>query len=171
VTLAKNAWDAYGVVLSKQEAAASLKAFRSAYPDLARWQSAHAEQCEARAEIVIGRDMANGNGRLYRKSQVPEGKWFFPRCCNLPVQGACADAAMWALIAIDFALEREGIAGGPVAWLHDEIVIEVPAENAKRAAVLLRKAMTWAFRETFPGAPLNRLVEPRIVANWGEAKA
>ena len=27
------------------------------------------------------------------------------------------------------------------------------------------------FAETFPGAPLNGLVEPHIGLNWGEAKA
>ena len=33
---------------------------------------------------------------------------------------------MLALAAIDEALYEEGINGGPVAGLHDEIVLEVP---------------------------------------------
>ena len=43
-----------------------------------------------------------------------------------------------------------GINGGPVAWLHDEIVLEVPSEHAVKAAELLVKAMLDAFAETFP---------------------
>jgi N6-adenosine-specific RNA methylase IME4 len=169
--LAQYAWDKFDVAFSRQEAAVYLRKLERAYPGLTRWRQAHYERCEARAAIVIGRDMANGNGRLYRKSHLPNGKSFFTRCCNLPVQGACADASMLALAAIDLALDHERIAGGPVAWLHDEIVIEVPAEDAQRAAELLSKAMTWAFLQIFPGAPLNGLVEPRIVTNWGEPEA
>ena len=90
--------------------------------------------------------------------------------CNLPVQGACADASMLALAAIDELLFEHGINGGPVAWLHDEIVLEVPTEHAVKAAELLVKAMLDAFAETFPGAPLNGLVEANSGLNWAAAK-
>ena len=66
-----------------------------------------------------------GIGRFYPRSWLPEGKSFYTRSCNLPIQGACADASMLALAAIDRLLFEEGIEGGPVAWVHDEIVIEV----------------------------------------------
>ena len=77
---------------------------------------------------------------------------------------------MLALAAIDEALYEEGIDGGPVAWLHDEIVLEVPTQQADRAAELLKKAMTDAFAETFPGAPLRDLVKAHIGADWAAAK-
>ena len=64
-----------------------------------------------------------------------------------------------------------GIKGGPVAWLHDELVIEVREDQAERAAEILKQAMVDGFAETFPGAPLNGLVDPHIGTNWGEAKA
>jgi DNA polymerase-1 len=120
---------------------------------------------------VIGRDAAEGIGRLYPLSRLPAGKSAYTRACNLPVQGACADASMLALAAIDRALFEEGVEGGPVAWLHDEIVLEVPADHADRAAELLRSAMIDAFAATFPGAPVNGLVEPHVGMSWGEAKS
>jgi hypothetical protein len=49
-------------------------------------------------------------------------------------------------------------------------VLEVAAEDAEQAAELLKQAMIDAFAETFPGAPLNGLVEPHIGANWSAAK-
>jgi hypothetical protein len=61
--------------------------------------------------------------------------------------------------------------GGPVAWLHDEIVIEVREDQAQRAAEILKQSMIDGFAETFPGAPLDGLVEPHIGASWGEAKS
>ena len=102
---------------------------------------------------------------------VPEGKSFYTRCCNLPVQGACADASMLALAYVDDRLFDADIDGGPVAWLHDEFVLEVREDQAERAAEILKQAMIDGFAETFPGAPLNGLVEPHIGSNWGEAKA
>ena len=77
---------------------------------------------------------------------------------------------MLALAAIDDLLFEHGIDGGPVAWLHDEIVLEVPTEHAVKAAELLVKAMLDAFAETFPGAPLNGLVEANSGLNWAAAK-
>jgi hypothetical protein len=69
---------------------------------------------------------------------------------------------MLALAAIDELLFEHGINGGPVAWLHDEIILEVPTEHAVKAAELLVKAMLDAFAETFPGAPLRDLVAVKI---------
>ena len=77
---------------------------------------------------------------------------------------------MLALTAIDRILFEQGIDGGPVAWLHDEIILEVKIADAERAAELLKQAMIDAFAETFPGAPLNKLVEARIGPDWAAVK-
>ena len=77
---------------------------------------------------------------------------------------------MLALAYVDDRLFEAGIEGGPVAWLHDEIVLEVRKDQAERAAEILKQSMTDGFAETFPGAPLNGLVEPHIGLNWSEAK-
>ena len=119
---------------------------------------------------MIGKDADRGIGRIFPKSRVPEGASFYTRCCNLPVQGACADASMLALAYVDDRLFDAGIDGGPVAWLHDEIVLEVREDQATRAAEILNQSMIDGFAETFPGAPLNGLVDPHIGPNWGEAK-
>jgi DNA polymerase-1 len=87
-------------------------------------------------------------------------------CCNAPVQGACAEAAMLALILIDAALVEAGIEGGPVLFVHDEIVLEVPEADAERAGVLLTDCMTRAFAATFPNAPLSHLVELKVREAW-----
>jgi DNA polymerase family A len=111
-----------------------------------------------------------GHWSVFPKSRVPEGKSFYTRCCNLSVQGACADASMLALAAVDAALLDAGIDGALIAWLHDELVLEVRADQADDAAKILKQAMVDASAETFPGAPLNGLVQPRAAPSWGEAK-
>jgi DNA (cytosine-5)-methyltransferase 1 len=168
--LVQAAWVQWGLVLDPVEAKAWLQAFEYSYLGFARWRRDHYQRCEARHYIVIGKDADRGIGRIFPKSRVPEGASFYTRCCNLPVQGACADASMLALAYVDDRLFDAGVDGGPVAWLHDEIVLEVREDQAERAASILKQAMIDGFTETFPGAPLAGLVEPHIGTNWGEAK-
>jgi DNA polymerase-1 len=164
------AWDEYGIVISNAEATEWLKAFLRWFPDVERWRRLHTVRCETQGRIVIGKDAARGIGRFYPLSRLPPGKNVYTRACNLPIQGVCADCSMLALAAIDRLLFEEGIDGGPVAWLHDEIILEVREADAERAAELLKRAMIEAFAETFPGAPLNKLVEARIGPDWASVK-
>jgi DNA polymerase I-like protein with 3'-5' exonuclease and polymerase domains len=131
-----------------------------------RWRREHYEQCVERDYIVIGKDAGYGIGRIWPKSRLGRDESYYTRCCNLPIQGACADAAMLALAYVDDRLFDAGIEGGPVAWLHDEIVLEVRDDQADLAAKILKQAMIDGFSETFPGAPLEGLVEPKTGMSW-----
>jgi DNA polymerase-1 len=91
-------------------------------------------------------------------------------CCNGPVQGACADASMLALIKIDAALRAANVEGGVVLFIHDEFVVECPAHQAERVCAILVECMTAAFAKTFPGAPLHGVVTTGIGTTWGGAK-
>jgi DNA polymerase-1 len=168
--LVATAWDEYGIVIGTIEAGEWLDAFAKAFSDFIRWRRMHAVKCEVQGRIVIGKNAARGIGRFYPLSRLPAGKNVYTRACNLPVQGACADASMLALTTIDRLLFEDGIDGGPVAWLHDEIILEVKTEDAERAAELLKRAMIEAFVETFPEAPLLKLVEVRIGPDWAAVK-
>jgi DNA polymerase I-like protein with 3'-5' exonuclease and polymerase domains len=87
-------------------------------------------------------------------------------CNNAPIQGSCADCAMLALLLVDDALRDIGITGGPVLFVHDELVIEVSADQAERARAILISCMAEAFGTTFPGAPLDNIVECDIRLSW-----
>ena len=169
--LVQSAWTQWGLVLDLTEAKAWLKTFDDTYYGFAQWRRDHYRRCEERLRIVIGKDADREIGRIYPKSRVPEGKSFYTRCCNLPVQGACADASMLALALIDDRLFDADIDGGLVGWLHDEFIVEVRADQAERAAEIVKQSMIDGFSETFPGAPVSGLVDPHIGANWGEAKS
>jgi DNA (cytosine-5)-methyltransferase 1 len=166
--LVGSAWANFDTVLDLAEARAWLDAFAASYPQLVRWRREHYEQCVERDYIVIGKDAAHGIGRIWPKSRLGRDESYYTRCCNLPVQGACADASMLALTYVDDRLFDAGAVGGPVAWLHDEIVLEVRADQAEQAAEILKQAMIDGFIETFPDAPIDGLVEPHIGMSWAE---
>jgi DNA polymerase I len=168
--LVQAAWDKFGLVLTLSEAQGWTQAFKESYPDLARGQREHHQRCQDELRIVIGKDAARGIGRVFPFSRLKENDTGYTRSRNLPIQGACADAAMIALTYADTRLYDAEIDGGLVAWLHDEIVLEVATADAERAGEILRQAMIDGFAETFPGAPLNGLVDLHIAGNWADAK-
>ena len=109
------------------------------------------------------------------QTDVPAGRATWPTRKLLAYSGRYrieppTDASMLALAYIDDRLFDANIDGGLVAWLHDEFIVEVREDQAERAAEILKRSMIDGFAETFPGAPLNGLVEPHIGLNWGEAK-
>ena len=57
-----------------------------------------------------------------------------------------------------------------VATIHDELLLEVPATEADKAARLLAEAMAKAFATLFPEAPIAGLVKTGIGVNWLDAK-
>ena len=81
---------------------------------------------------------------------------------------------MLALTAIDQALYDAGIAGRVIAWVHDELVLEVSEVDAPPAKRLLEQAMLDAFEQTFPGSEtmglLNGLTDVNVGDNWASAK-
>jgi len=91
-------------------------------------------------------------------------------CCNAPIQGACADIAMLALLKVDAAFAAAQIDGGLTLFIHDELGAEVVEHQAEQARALLTSAMTEAFAMVFPDAPLNGLVASAVGRSWGEAK-
>jgi DNA polymerase-1 len=171
--LVRSAWKTYQLVITDDEARRWLAAFNETYPDFDRWRRVHASKCIAADRIVIGRNAAIV-GRIFPYARLRSGRSKFTAACNYPIQGGCADASMLALEMIDRMLFEENIDGGPVLWVHDEIVLEVPKAHAGRAKTLLEYAMTEAFEETFPGSRemglLNNLVKARIGPNWASVK-
>jgi DNA polymerase-1 len=163
--LVTSAREQYGLILDLDTAKAWVRAFEETYPDFTRWCRTSSRACERAGRIQIG----VAGGRVHEIYWNSDG-YRYTQCLNLPIQGACADAFMLALAAIDATLFEAGIEGGPVAAPHDEIVLEAPEADAERAADLLKKAMTDAFAETFPGAPLKDLVAVKIGRSWADTK-
>jgi DNA polymerase I len=168
--LAATAWNNYQLVLDINEAKRWLDAFAQAYPVFAHWRPENYARCSASRRILIGKDAAQGFGRVFPFSRLKPGNSGYTNSCNMNIQGSCADASMLALAHIDDRLFDADIDGGLVGSLHDEFIVEVREDQAQRAAEIVKQAMIDGFAETFPGAPLNGLVEPHIGPNWGEAK-
>jgi DNA polymerase-1 len=163
-SLAEDAFANYGVIMSEAEAQRALDAFFRRFAVLNRWRHDHYARCQSRRQVRIGA------GRVVEAAWEPERRLSFPQCCNLPVQGICADAMLRAIVLVDARFTAAGIRGGLVASVHDELLCEVHEQDAERAAVLLQEAMIEAFVETFPGAPTMNVAAVKIGRSWHDLK-
>jgi DNA polymerase-1 len=88
---------------------------------------------------------------------------------NAPIQGTSADIIKRAMVRMGPALEREGL--GAVRMLmqvHDELVFEVPEDDAERASAVIRSIMESAAEPAVKlDVPLG--VDIGVGPNWGAA--
>ena len=60
---------------------------------------------------------------------------------NTPIQGTAADIIKLAMIRVDRRLREENLRARLILQVHDELIVEAPADEAAHVAVLLRDEM------------------------------
>ena len=161
--LAAAAWNSYRVEMTVREAEKALRAFFRNYPTLKRWMGLHADRCQEHRRIVIGA------GRVFENAWEPKGIRY-TQCCNLPIQGACADVMLRAVTSVYRRLHGDGHDAVMVAMIHDELILEADAQAAEAVGELLAEEMTTAFAVTFVDAPLGGLVDVKTGSSWSSLK-
>ena len=60
---------------------------------------------------------------------------------NMPIQGSAADIIKIAMVRVEQALQDAGLKGKLVLQIHDELIVDAPAEEAKAVAELMEGCM------------------------------
>ena len=141
---------------------ASLKA---GYPALTRWQEETKTRAKARkySETWLGR-------RRYLpgiNSEDWSRRSFAERCAlNTPIQGTAADILKLALGRIIAGLpERPWLR--PLLQVHDELVLELPAERVTEAVAFVKACME---KQPFPEFDIPILADAAVGPRFGELK-
>jgi DNA polymerase-1 len=163
--LVEYAFDAYGIEMGLLDAEQALQRFFRNYPQLDKWRWDNWHACQRRQAVRIGA------GREVEAAWEFGGNLRFTQCCNLPIQGICADAMLRALKLVHARLLAANIRGGLIASVHDEILLEVRQNDAAAACETLQQAMVDAFVMTFPGAPTRGVATAKLGHTWAEVKA
>ncbi len=82
---------------------------------------------------------------------------------NAPIQGTAADIMKIAMLAVPAALDKAGFSATMLLQVHDELVLECPAEEIPPVAKLVQEVMEKAYSLTIP-----LLTEARSGLNWGQ---
>ena len=69
---------------------------------------------------------------------------------NTPLQGSAADLVKLAMIRVEGALPRAGLAARLLLQVHDELLLECPAGEAAAVAALVRREMEGCYPMTVP---------------------
>ncbi len=83
---------------------------------------------------------------------------------NTPVQGTAADLIKLAMIKVDRALKAAGLKAKMILQIHDELLFDVPVEEAEQVKEIVRREMEGAMDI---GVPL--VVDIGAGKNWLEA--
>jgi DNA polymerase I-like protein with 3'-5' exonuclease and polymerase domains len=92
---------------------------------------------------------------------------------SVTISGSSADLFKVIMIRCQAQLDRAGWKGHMLMTVHDELIVEVPEENAEEAAELVREAMEHVLNP-FTGRPIISVplvADVKIVPVWGQAKA
>jgi DNA polymerase-1 len=158
--------DSYNIMMSEREARTVIATWRRTYPDVARWQERQTANSKSSGVVQTPA------GRIYRFAWELNGRFHPNLALNLPVQGGAAEVAQVAIAKTDALLTKHlGERARLVGQIHDEFLVIADEPVAERAKMLLVEAMTDAFTELFPDAPVRDLVDAKIAASWSQAKA
>jgi len=151
-----------------EQAKATMERYFAAFPEVASWL-AEAETAGRRTGRV-----RTPLGRIRTLGDV-EGGGVPTLSRNAPIQGAGADMTKLALAAVDDRLRARfgGAASDPrgaapdglVLVIHDELVAEVPADDADEAAALVVEGMTAAASRILGEVPVA--VDVAVRSRWG----
>ncbi len=84
---------------------------------------------------------------------------------NMPIQGTASDIVKIAMLRSDEAFRREALGAKMLMQVHDELLVECPAEEADRVAKTLKREMESAVELDVP-----LVAETGIGDNWMDAK-
>ncbi|MGI8686344.1 MAG: DNA polymerase, partial [Acidimicrobiales bacterium] len=161
--------EAYGLGqrlgIPTDEAAQILGAYFQAFPNVKSYMERTVQEARDRGytETLFGRrrlipELSSMNFRIRQAGER--------QAMNAGIQGLAADIFKVALVRLDAALEREGLASRVVLQVHDEVILEVPEAEREVAAELTLDAMRGA-------CDLCVALEVNLSwgANWADAKS
>jgi len=147
----------------RKEAADLIDTYFKLYPKVREYMTAAIAKAREKgyAETVLGRrrTLRDINSRNATARQAAERD-----AINTPIQGSAADLIKVAMVKVDAALKASGLRAKMVLQIHDELVFDVPREEADRVADIVRREMSSALDF---GVPLE--VSVGIGDNWLEA--
>lgn len=147
----------YGLNLSEDRVKELTDAWLRAYPEMISYFRVVRHKVKAGPYTL----------RQWRSSRI-RGAVGYTDGCNSPFQGLCADFGLDACYHVARACYTEVdsplFGARPVAFVHDEIILEAPVSRAHDCAMELKRIMERRARAWLPDIPV--VAEPAIMTAW-----
>src|SRR5690606_2244115 len=149
--------------ITRDAAKAYIDRYFTRYPGVARYMETIRAQAadQGYVETVFGR-------RIWlpdlRGAKGPRRAAAERAAINAPVQGTAADLIKMAMVAVDEWLTAEQLQSRLVMQVHDELVLDVPSDEAEVVAANLPRLMCAVAELSVP-----LVAEVGLGANWEQA--
>ena len=125
------------------EASSILESYFAAFPNVRRYMDAAVEEARSRGytETLFGRrrPIPELNSSNFRIRQVGERQ-----AMNAAIQGLAADIFKVALVRVQQRIDEAGLASRIILQVHDEIIVESPADERQHAETIVVETMKGA---------------------------
>jgi DNA polymerase-1 len=143
--------DEYGLAFTLRESVRLRQRFFGLYRGIAAWH--HKAKYQGRRRMQV----RTGSGRLRVFDEFDLGEYL-----NTPIQGSAADGMKRSLAILH---PRLALLGAQIVnVIHDEIIVEAPADRAGDVMATVNKSMVAGMREFLPDVPV--VVEVGIARSW-----
>jgi len=148
--------------LSREEASRFIALYFEKYPRVKEYLEATKEQARklGYVQTVLGRRRflpeINSSNRVVREAAER-------MAINAPVQGSSADIIKVAMINLHREMERRNLKSKMLLQIHDELLFEVPADEAEEMRSLVAELMPRAFPLSVP-----LKIDMKLGRNWGK---
>ena len=143
----------YGVEVTRAEAERFRASYLRLYDGVARWQAA------TRASMPL--EVRTASGRVQRFRDAVGG---YCQRLNTPVQGTAADGLKQAMVLLRPRLAAIG--ARIVLCVHDELVVEAPADRAEEAKQVVERGMVEGMQTFVEDVPI--VVEAAVRSTWAK---
>jgi DNA polymerase-1 len=126
--------------VSRYEAAQFIERYLGRYPKVKRFMDGCVTQgsTEGYVSTLMGRRryLPELSDRSYNIRQFGERA-----AMNSPIQGTAADIIKLAMVRVHEALKQRGLQARLILQVHDELIVEAPAQKAEEVRGLLEETM------------------------------
>jgi DNA polymerase-1 len=150
-----------------EEAQAMLSQFDNAYPSTSKWKAKSIGIAQNRKRI------SSAVGRVRRlpdiDSSVNMERWRAERqAVNFQIQSLGADITIWCMNRVAVELKVRGMRSLLIGQVHDQIMLDSPADELHQAAALLREVMEDWTAQAFPFLWIPLKVDISYGPSWLE---
>ena len=149
--------------IERREAQDYINAYFAKYPEIKTYMENTIAFARANGYVMtpFGRKCAVGN----MSDKNPARRQFAERSAiNAPIQGGAADIIKKAMLRVGPALREAGLNAKMLLQVHDELILEMPENEAEKTAEVVKNVMENVFTLSVP-----LIAEVGIADNWADA--